>query len=236
MVRLQKVIAEAGLASRRAAEQFILDGRVDVNGKTVRTLGVKVEPGVDRVSVDGVAIKARRKLYVAVNKPQGYLCTRKDPFERRILGELLPTEWQHLVSVGRLDQDSEGLIFMTNDGEFALRLSHPRYGVRKLYRLTVEGAAAPTVPSRMKAGIDEGGERLKAESCRVISANQTRTVFEVALLEGRNRELRRMCAALGLEVQRLQRIQIGRIKLGELPSGKWRTLTEAEIKSLLNPV
>jgi 23S rRNA pseudouridine2605 synthase len=236
VVRLQKIIAEAGLASRRAAEQFILDGRVDVNGQTVRTLGHKVQPGVDRISVDGVLIKAKRKLYLAVHKPKGFLCTRKDPFERRILNDLLPKEWQHLVSVGRLDHDSEGLIFMTNDGDFALRLSHPRYGVRKIYRLTVEGQAEPSVPSRMTTGVTEGGERLKADSCRILSSNQTRTVMEVTLVEGRNRELRRMCAALDLEVQRLQRIQIGRIKLGELPTGKWRTLTETEIKSLLGPV
>jgi len=224
------------LASRRAAEQFILDGRVEVNGQPVRTLGHKIQPGVDRVSVDGVLIKPKRKLYVAVHKPAGYLCTRQDPFERRILSDLLPTEWRHLASVGRLDYDSEGLIFMTNDGDFTLRLSHPRYGVRKIYRVTLEGAVGPAVAAKMTAGVTEGGEQLKAESCRVISSNQTRTVLEVVLLEGRNRELRRICSALNLVVQRLQRIQIGRIKLGELPSGKWRTLTEAEIKSLLSRV
>jgi 23S rRNA pseudouridine2605 synthase len=235
VVRLQKVIADAGLASRRAAEQFILDGRVEVNGQTVRTLGSKVQPG-DRVSVDGVLLKAKRKLYVAVNKPSGYLCTRKDPFERRILGDLLPTEWRHLVTVGRLDHDSEGLIFMTNDGDFALRLSHPRFGVRKIYLVTVEGPVEKPVAARFVSGVTEGGEKLKADSCRVVSYNQTRTVLEIALCEGRNRELRRMFEALGLNVERLQRIQIGKIKLGELPSGKWRTLTETEIKSLLGPL
>jgi 23S rRNA pseudouridine2605 synthase len=236
VVRLQKVIAEAGLASRRASEQIILAGRVEVNGQVVRTLGHKVQPGIDRVSVDGVLIKARRKLHVAVHKPRGYLCTKRDPFDRRIISDLLPAEWRHLIPVGRLDQDSEGLIFMTNDGDFALRLSHPRYGVRKIYRVTVAGPADATVPARWLAGVREDGELLRAESCRVLSSNNTRTMFEVALAEGRNRELRRMCAALRLEVERLQRIQIGRIKLGELPSGKWRTLTEAEIKSLLGPV
>lgn len=236
VVRLQKIIAEAGIASRRAAEQYILDGRVDVNGETVRELGRKVQPGVDRVSVDGVLIKAKRKLYVAVHKPPGYLCTCKDPFERRTIAELLPEEWRHLSPVGRLDNESEGLIFMTNDGDFALRLSHPRYGVRKTYRLTVEGKADVSVPGRMTAGIEEGGDKLTAASCRVVSSNHTRTILEVVLAEGRNRELRRMCEALGLEVLRLQRIQIGRIHLGELPSGKWRTLTETEIKSLLGAV
>ena len=236
MVRLQKVIAEAGIASRRAAEQIILAGRVDVNGETVRTLGRKVQPGVDRVSVDGVLIRAKRKLYLAVHKPKGYLCTKKDPFERRTISELLPAEWTHLTSVGRLDNDSEGLIFMTNDGEFALRLSHPRYGVRKTYHVTVEGKTEETVPRRFTTGVKEGGEILKATSCRVISTNNTRTILEVVLIEGRNRELRRMCSALGLIPVRVHRVQIGPIKLGELRSGKWRTLTETEIKSLLGEV
>jgi len=235
-VRLQKIIAEAGIASRRAAEQIILAGRVDVNGETVRTLGQKVQPGVDRVSVDGVLIKAKRKLYIAVHKPKGYLCTRKDPFERRTIGDLLPAEWSHLASVGRLDNDSEGLIFMTNDGEFTLRLSHPRYAVRKTYHLTVEGKTDESIPHRFKSGVEEGGERLKAVSCRVLSTNNTRTVLEVVLVEGKNRELRRMCLALGLTTLRVHRVKIGPIKIGELRSGKWRTLTEAEIKSLLSPV
>ena len=236
MTRLQKVIAEAGIASRRAAEQIILAGRVEVNGETVRTLGHKVQPGVDRVSVDGVLIKAKRKLYIAVHKPKGYLCTKKDPFERRTIGELLPAEWGHLTSVGRLDNDSEGLIFMTNDGEFALRLSHPRYGVRKTYHVTVEGKTDETIPRRFTTGVEEAGERLKATSCRVVSSNNTRTILEVVLVEGKNRELRRMCSALRLNVERLHRVQIGRIKIGELRSGKWRALTEPEIKSLLGPV
>jgi 23S rRNA pseudouridine2605 synthase len=236
MVRLQKVIAEAGIASRRAAEQIILAGRVDVNGETVRTLGRKVQPGIDRVSVDGVLIKAKRKLYIAVHKPKGYLCTRKDPFERRTIGDLLPAEWTHLTSVGRLDNDSEGLIFMTNDGEFALRLSHPRYGIRKTYHLTVEGKMEDAVVRRFTSGVEEGGERLKALGCRVMSTNNTRTILEVVLGEGRNRELRRICSALGLNALRVHRVQIGPIKLGELRSGKWRALTETEIKSLLGPV
>src|SRR5262245_20405199 len=182
MVRLQKVIAEAGIASRRAAEQIILAGRVDVNGETVRTLGRKVQQGVDRVSVDGVLIRARRKLYIAVHKPKGYLCTKKDPFERRTISELLPAEWAHLTSVGRLDNDSEGLIFMTNDGDFALRLSHPRYGVRKTYHVTVEGKTEEMVQRRFTSGVKEGGEVLKALSCRVLSTNNTRTVLEVILI------------------------------------------------------
>ena len=236
MIRLQKFLAEAGVASRRASEQFILAGRVTVNGRPARELGAKIQPGHDEVAVDGAPVKARRKIYVALHKPRGFLCTRSDPEKRSTLADLLPREWQHLAPVGRLDRDSEGLIFLTNDGEFALRLTHPRYGVHKIYHATVEGRAAPRVVARLLAGIEDCGDLLKAERARILSANNSHSVIELELGEGRNREVRRMLAALDLNVARLQRIQIGRIKLGELPPGKWRTLTEPEIKSLLSPL
>jgi 23S rRNA pseudouridine2605 synthase len=235
-VRLQKYLAESGIASRRASEQIILDGRVSVNNHIVRTLGTKVEPGHDRVEVDGRPVKPRRRLYIALNKPAGVLCTRSDPLQRHTLSDLLPVEWKHLVSVGRLDRDSEGLIFLTNDGEFALRLTHPRYRVRKNYRATVEGRVEPPTLQKFLAGVEDAGELLKAEKARLISANNTQSIVELELGEGRNREVRRLFAAQGLHVTRLQRTRIGRIKLGELPVGKWRTLTEPEIKSLLAPL
>lgn len=235
-MRLQKFLAEAGVASRRAGEQIILAGRVTVNGKVITKLGTKVEPGCDRIEVDGQPLKARRKMYVALHKPRGFLCTRQDPLGRRTVGLLLPKEWEHLSPVGRLDSDSEGLIFLTNDGAFALRLTHPRYGVRKLYRATVEGRVGSPQVAKLVAGIDDAGDRLKAEKARLISANNSHSVVELELGEGRNREVRRLFEALGFSVSRLQRTQIGRIKLGELPAGKWRTLTETEIKSLLAPL
>ena len=232
-VRLQKFLADAGVASRRASEQIILEGRVTVNGTTVRQLGTKIQPEKDKIAVDGQALKPRRKLYVALNKPPGYTCTRNDPAVRHPIAELLPAEWTMLYSVGRLDRDSEGLIFLTNDGEFALRLTHPRYGVRKTYRATVEGKLEPVVLQRFVEGVTDGADFLKAQSARVISANKTRSVVELVLAEGKHREVRRLFASAGVQVLRLQRVQIGRIKLGELPAGKWRTLTESEIKSLL---
>ena len=235
MVRLQKYLADSGLASRRASEQIILDGRVSVNGQIILKLGTKVLPGQDRVEVDGHAIKPRRKLYVALNKPPGFLCTREDPLQRRMVADLLPAEWKHLVSVGRLDRDSEGLIFLTNDGDFALRLTHPRYGIRKIYRATVEGRVEPPMLKKFLAGIEDEGETLKAEKARLVSANNSHSVVELELGEGRNREVRRLFASQKLEVSRLQRIQIGRIKLGELPIGKWRTLAPAEVASLVTP-
>ena len=233
-MRLQKYLAECGIASRRAGERFILAGRVAVNGKIVPTLGTKVQPSQDRVEVDGRLLRPKRKLYVALNKPPGYLCTRKDPFHRPTLADLLPREWDYLMSVGRLDGDSEGLIFLTNDGRFALHLTHPRYAVRKLYRATIEGRVEPSTLRRFLDGIEEAGEILKAEKVRLISSNHTHSIVELELAEGRNREVRRLFASQALTVSRLQRTRIGRIKLGELPTGKWRTLTEPEVQSLLS--
>jgi len=234
MVRLQKFLAEAGVASRRAAEKLIREGHIEVNGEVVSELGSKVDPAKDRVAVDSRPVKVRRKVYVAINKPKGYISTRSDPEKRRIVTDLLPPEWRNLYPVGRLDYDTEGLIFLTNDGEFALRLTHPRYGMRKIYEATVEGRIESQQLGKLMEGIRDEGELLKARRARVVSSNNTRSVVEVELTEGKNREIRRMFQALGYEVSRLTRTQIGRIKLGELRSGKWRTLTEPEIKSLLS--
>src|SRR5690242_4182890 len=230
MVRLQKFLADAGVASRRASEQLILAGQVQVNGQLVRQLGSKVDPLHDRVTVDGKPVREKRKLYVVLNKPRGCVCSRKDEYDRPTIYELLPREWTNLYSVGRLDYDTEGLIFLTNDGEFALRLTHPRYQVRKKYIATVEGRVEPEVLARFKRGIFHEGERLKVEAARLISASLSRSAVELELTEGKNREVRRLFQSQGLNVKRLQRVQIGKIKLGELKPGKWRTLTEPEIK------
>jgi len=234
MVRLQKFLADAGVASRRAGEQYILDGRVAINGETVRQLGTRVDPLRDRVTVDGQAVRGRRKLYIALHKPRGCVCSRRDEFERPTVYDLLPAEWAHLHTVGRLDYDTEGLIFLTNDGEFALRLTHPRYGVRKRYRVTAEGRVEQETLDRFTRGVFHDGEKLRAETARLSSSSLARSVVEVALTEGKNREVRRLFQSQGLTVKRLQRVQIGKIKLGELKPGKWRTLTEPEIKSLLD--
>lgn len=233
MVRLQKFLADAGIASRRASEEIILAGRVQVNGKAVKILGTKVDPLHDDVAVDGAPIKAKKKLYLALNKPRGYLCSRKDERERRTLSDLLPAEWSNVYSVGRLDFDSEGLIFLTNDGQFSLHLTHPRYGVRKKYWATVIGRVTQDMLKKITHGIEHDGETLKAETARVVDASQSHSVVELVLAEGKYREVRRLFESQGVEVDRLQRTQIGPIKLGELPVGKWRTLTETEIKSLI---
>ena len=232
-VRLQKFLAEAGVASRRSSEKIIVEGRVTVNGKPVTELGTKVDPLHDRVLVDGQPVKAKRKLYIALHKPPAYLCSRKDDSGRRVIGDLLPKEWSNLFSVGRLDNDSEGLLLLTNDGEFSLHLTHPRYGVVKTYVVTVETKIDQHVVNVLTKGVVDAGETLKAKRARLISATKSRSVVELELTEGKNREVRRMFESQGLTVIRLQRTKIGRVPLGELPSGKWRTLTEPEIKSLL---
>lgn len=234
MVRLQKYLADAGVASRRAGEAMILAGRVAVNGELRSELGTKVDPQRDRITVDGQPIRAKRKLYLALNKPRGLVCSRNDELSRPTIYGLLPKEWGHLHSVGRLDFNSEGLLFLTNDGEFSLRLTHPRFGVHKKYLATVEGRVEHEMLHRFTRGISYQGERFKAQQARLVTASSTESVVELDLAEGKYREVRRLFESQGRTVKRLQRIQIGKIKLGELRPGKWRALTEAEIKTLLS--
>jgi 23S rRNA pseudouridine2605 synthase len=234
MVRLQKFLAEAGVASRRASERIVLEGRVEVNGQKISELGRKIDPLHDKVLVDGKPIRTKKKIYLALNKPRGLVCSRKDEQGRATIYELLPREWGHLHSVGRLDFNSEGLIFLTNDGELSLRLTHPRFGVHKKYVVMVEGRVEEPVLQAFTRGVFHEGERLKAEKTRLISAGKSQSIVELELAEGKYHEVRRMFETQSLTVKRLQRIQIGKIKLGELRVGRWRTLTDPEIKSLLS--
>lgn len=220
------------MASRRAGEQFILAGRVTVNGQVVRLLGSKVDSDHDRVAVDGKIVRAKKLVYVALNKPPGCVCSRKDELNRPTIYELLPREWDTVQSVGRLDYNSEGLIFLTNDGQFALRLTHPRYGVRKKYLATVEGEVTPAMLALFKQGIFHEGEKLQALAAKIISGTRHKSVVELELGEGKNREVRRLFESQAVTVKKLQRIAIGKIRLGELKPGKWRTLTATEIKTL----
>ena len=232
MVRLQKFLAQAGIASRRASEAIIQAGHVEVNGRPVTRLGTQVDPAKDVVTVSGKPIQPLSHRYVAVHKPKGVLCTRKDERGRALLGDLLPPDWD-LKPVGRLDRDSEGLIFATNDGEFALRMTHPRYNVPKVYMVEVKGKVPQTALAQFTAGVEHAGELLRARKSTLVSSNRTRSIVRVELTEGKNREVRRLFATQEMKVIRLTRMQIGKIKLGELPPGKWRTLTETEIQTLL---
>ncbi len=236
MVRLQKFLADAGVASRRAGEQYILAGRVSVNGQVVRLLGSKVDSKHDQVAVDGQLVRAKKLIYAALNKPVGCVCSRKDELNRPTIYDLLPREWETVQSVGRLDYNSEGLIFLTNDGQFALRLTHPRYGIRKKYLATVEGEVTPAMLELFKKGIFHEGERLKALSAKILSKTRAKCVVELELGEGKNREVRRLFESQALTVKTLQRTQIGKIRLGELKPGKWRTLNAVEIKTLTSDI
>lgn len=231
-MRLQKFLAAAGVASRRGGETLITGGRVRVNGELVRELGRKVNPEHDQVTLDGRVLRARRKLYVALHKPAGYVCSRTPQGRQSGVLELLPVEWSGLYPVGRLDRDSEGLLLLTNDGDFCLRLTHPRHGVRKLYEATVNGRVTPEMLTPLSRGLRHRGERLQAESAKVLTANARHSRVEVVLREGKNREVRRLFAALGLQVTQLIRLQIGPLHLGELPAGRWRVLGPTEVETI----
>jgi len=231
-IRLQKFLAEAGVASRRGAERLMLEGRVTVNGVPVRLLGTKVDPEKDIVQVDGQVVRPRKKLYVALHKPRGYVTTRSDEKGRKCVFDLLPAEWRNLYPVGRLDRQSEGLLFLTNDGDFAFRLTHPRFQVPKTYFVVVQGKVEPPHVERLLKGIRDRGQLLRAKEARLLSSARARSRLELILTEGKNREVRRMFKALGFKVERLVRTKIGPIPLGELPEGKWRVLTKTEVQTL----
>jgi 23S rRNA pseudouridine2605 synthase len=233
-MRLQRFLSEAGVASRRASEAIILAGRVSVNGRVVQKLGTQVDPDHDRVTVDSQVLRTKRKIHLALNKPRGLVCSRNDELGRPTIYELLPREWGHLHTVGRLDYDTEGLIFLTNDGELSLRLTHPRYGVVKIYLATIEGRIERELLARLIEGVWHQGEKLKAVKARLVSAGNAQSVVELEMTEGKNREVRRLFESQERRVKKLVRVQIGKIKLGELRPGRWRTLTEPEIKSLLS--
>jgi len=212
---------------------MIVAGRIRVDGKVVQTLGTRVDPAKAEVSVDDTPVRVRRKIYIALNKPPEFLCTRRDPEDRRVVSDLLPSEWGHLFTVGRLDRESEGLLFLTNDGDFSLRLTHPRYGIRKRYRVWVEGRVDAGHVEAFLKGVQDGEDFLKADRVRIVSANNSHSEVEIELSQGKNREVRRLFESIDRPVGRLQRVQIGPIPLGQMPIGRWRVLTPQEVKSIL---
>jgi len=232
-VRLQKVIAQAGLASRRQAEEMISDGRVEVNGRLVTELGTRVDPETDVVRVDGSRIPPQRHhVYLALNKPRGVVSTMDDPQGRPTLADYLPRKSGRLFHVGRLDIDTEGLIILTNDGDFAQRLSHPSFEIDKTYMVETEGVMDNASLKRLEKGIMLEDGYIRPDKVKLISRSGSKTLVELTLHSGRNRIVRRMMDALGYPAQRLARLRIGPIKLGNLPSGSTRELTSAEIGAL----
>ncbi len=235
-VRLQKVLAAAGIASRRAAEQLIDERRVEVNGQLVTEQGRRVDPERDTIRVDGSRIPPpRRHLYLVLNKPRGVVSTMEDPEGRPTLADLVPHK-ERLFHVGRLDTDTEGLIILTNHGDFAHRLAHPSYEVKKTYLDEVEGVLDKHTNNRQERGVTLDDGPVRPDKVRLVSRAADRSLLEVTLHEGRNRIVRRMMDAVGHPVRRLSRTSIGPIKLGQLKIGESRELTRKELGALLDVV
>ncbi len=234
--RLQKIIAAAGITSRRAAEELILAGRVTVNGQTVTALGAKADPAADRITVDGSPIRPAETLYyVLLHKPAGYVTSLKDPQGRQLVTELLATIKTRLFPVGRLDYNSEGLLLLTNDGAWANRLMHPRHQVDKEYHVRVRGKVDPQQIKRLNNGVELEDGPVTGATVRLLKTDQNNDWLSVTIREGRNRQVRRMCAAVGLSVVRLRRIRYGSLTLGGLKPGEYRLLSPAEAKALELP-
>jgi 23S rRNA pseudouridine2605 synthase len=232
MERLNKFLAHAGIGSRRHCDELIRTGRVKVDGQRVDDLGVKVDPDQQKITVDDHPVKSERLVYWLVNKPPGYVCTNRDPAGRPRVIDLLPHVTQRVYTVGRLDEASEGLILLTNDGTLAHALMHPRYGVEKTYQVLVAGKPSPDDLKRLLDGVWLSDGKARAQAVRRMKPQGNSTWLRITLAEGRNREIRRMLAKFGHKVMRLKRVAIGPILLDRLPKGKARKLSLTELNSL----
>lgn len=235
-MRLQKYIAACGVASRRKAEEMIINGSVKVNGHPAQ-IGMNVIPGKDSVTLNDVQlIIPHGKVYIALNKPRGYVTTMSDELGRKCITELIQDVDARVFPVGRLDKNSEGLLLLTDDGDFANALMHPSRHVPKIYHVSVRPAINESQLTKIETGIELDGVMTAPAKAVVLHQYQDRSTVEITLYEGRNREIRRMCESLGLEVARLQRVGIGTIKLGGLKPGTWRELDDKEITALQRAV
>ncbi len=234
-VRLQKVLAEAGVGSRRACEALIASGRVQVDGHVVMEQGVRIDPRRQAVHVDGVRVQVDDdKLYLAFNKPAGVVSTMSDDLGRVSLGDFMSDRPERLFHVGRLDSETEGLILLTNDGDLAHRLQHPAYGVPKTYLAEVPGPVARDVGKRLREGVELEDGPVRVDSFRLIDSQPGKALVEVVLHEGRKHVVRRTLEAVGHPVERLVRVQVGPIHLGDLRQGRWRVLTRTEVGLLFS--
>ena len=259
-IRLQKILSQAGIASRRAAEKLIAEGRVTVNGQTVREMGVKANPAADDIRVDGRRLRApERHRYILLNKPSGVVTTRSDPQRRQTVLDLLGGVREYVYPVGRLDYDSEGLLLLTNDGELTARLTHPRHEVERTYEASVAGTPDDEAIERLRRGIPLDGRRTMPAEVKLLSrpapntnaaphrgsaprkgpaphkgtlSERRNAVLVITIREGRNRQVRRMCEAVGHPVRKLRRIRIGPISDRYLRPGEWRELTRGEVEKL----
>jgi pseudouridine synthase len=231
--RLQKYLARCGIASRRKCEELISSGAVRVNCAVVSALGTKVDTEKDRVTISGAPVRLPpENIYIMLNKPPGYVVSRSDERGRKTIFHLLSSASPDLFPVGRLDRDSEGLLLLTNDGEFAYRLSHPKFQIEKEYIVTVKGAPTERALRRLERGLLIGTTLSAPARVKIISAQESSTTLSVSIHEGRKRQVRLMLAAVGYPVERLVRVRIGTLELGNLPPGKSRPVKPAELSSL----
>ncbi len=231
-IRLAKFMSEAGVAARRKCEEAIVEGRVTVNGHAVLTPAFRVNPETDEVRYEGQLLRPQKKVYLMLYKPDGYTCSAQDGHAEHLVYELIPAEFGRLYTVGRLDRDSEGLLLLTNDGEFAQMLTHPSHEVLKEYLVFCRGDYDDSCRRIMMEGIMDDGEFLQAKAVKAVFGRNGDIRMTVWLGEGRKREVRRLCAAVGLHVRRLIRVAIGDLVLDGLEAGQWRELTAAERQAL----
>lgn len=233
-VRLQKMLADCGVDSRRKCEELIKKGHVKVNGK-VAVIGDKVDPYTDKVYVKGKRVTAAAKpthRYIMLNKPRGYVTTMSDERGRKCIAELIEDVQERVYPIGRLDKDSEGMLLLTNDGAFANHIMHPKKHINKVYRVTVRPTITEEQVEKLQTGVVLDGRKTAPAQVRVVTKQEGRVVLEIVLREGRNRQIRRMCESLDLEVARLKRIAVGTVKLGGLKQGMYRDLSPDEVKRL----
>lgn len=235
IVRLQKYIAMSGLASRRAAETMISDGRVQVNGEKVTEQGIKVEIGADKVAVDGVPLSVTdKKYYIMLNKPVGYVTTVKDQFERPTVIDIIKQDIDaRIFPVGRLDYETEGLLLLTNDGDFTYRVTHPKFHMDKTYLAIVKGVLSVNSINKLRHGVKIDGFTTSPAEVEIIDTDEGRYAVRITIHEGKNRQVRKMFEAVGCTVTALRREKIGTVELGNLPVGRWRHLTSHEVNYLM---
>lgn len=232
-IRLQKYMAQCGVASRRKCEEMIKSGQVTINGEVVRDMGVKIDPSHDRVFVNGKRISLEENyVYIMLNKPRGYITTVKDQYNRPTVMDLVKDISERIYPIGRLDYESEGLLLLTNDGNIAFHLTHPRHQIDKEYVVRVEGCPSSEDIDKLRNGIDIGGFITSPAQVDLIRKNKQTSLIRITIKEGKNRQVRRMFDAIGHPVIYLKRIRIGNIKLGNLELGKWRHLTNKELEAL----
>lgn len=236
IVRLQKYIAMCGAASRRSAEKFISDGKVRVNGKIIREQGTKIEIGADKVELNGDMLKLSGKMYyIMLNKPAGYVSSVKDQFERPTVIDIIKNDINARVfPVGRLDYETEGLLLLTNDGDFTYRVTHPKFHMEKTYVAILKGGITVRALSALRRGVNIGDFVTSPAKVEILDAEAGKTMVEIVIHEGKNRQVRRMFEAVGCKVEYLKRTKVGNVEMGNLPLGRWRYLTSHEINYLKN--